>query len=249
MDSINWSQDLGNTSHDRTTTSYISSSSFNSGGGSSSFEGFPSFQSFSEPSFTSHTESYSSNSSATFYLASVSNGHVLAHQENSRPSGVVVENKGDRGDEQKWTVEYGDEPNTIALKCAANDKYLHCFEGKSWGKVGTGDKQWWKISNDDVSAPGACRIGPVDFPDVYLNHHSGNTVRRGAAGAKVHMYKWEVSVRGKLKLGRIESLTHVASKTTNVTPRGTSSIPRRASSQRVQLLRAVAPPRQTSTRS
>ena len=249
MDSINWSQDLGNTSHDRTTTSYISSSSFNSGGGSSSFEGFPSFQSFSEPSFTSHTESYSSNSSATFYLGSVSNGHVLAHQENSRPSGVVVENKGDRGDEQKWTVEYGDEPNTIALKCAANDKYLHCFEGKSWGKVGTGDKQWWKISNDDVSAPGAYRIGPVDFPDVYLNHHSGNTVRRGAAGAKVHMYKWEVSVRGKLKLGRIEWLTHVASKTTNVTPRGTSSIPRRASSQRVQLLRAVAPPRQTSTRS
>ncbi|GAB7327356.1 hypothetical protein MBLNU13_g11229t1 [Cladosporium sp. NU13] len=190
MDSINWPQNLSNTSNNQTTTSYTSSS-FNSGGGSFSFEGFPSFQSFSEPSFTSHTESYSSNSSTTFYLASVSNGHVLAHQENSRPSGVVVENKGDRSDEQKWTVEYGDEPDTIALKCAANDKYLHCFEGKSWGKVGTGEKQWWKISNDDVSAPGACRIGPVDFPDVYLNHHSGNTVRRGAAGAKVHMYKWE----------------------------------------------------------
>jgi hypothetical protein len=208
MDSSNWPQSISDTSNNRTTTSYTSSSSFNSGGGSSTFEGFPSFQSFSQPSFTSHTESYSSNSSnssTAFYLASVSNGHVLAHQENSRPSGVVVENKGDRGNEQKWTVEYGDEPNTIALKCAANDKYLHCFEGKSWGKVGTGDKQWWKISNEDVSAPGACRIGPVDFPDVYLNHHSGNTVRRGAAGAKVHMYKWEVSVRKKL--GRVKLLT------------------------------------------
>ena len=244
MDSINWSQNLGDTSNNRTTTSYTSSSSFNSGGGTSSFEGFPSFQSFSEPSVTSYTESYSSSSSTTFYLASVSNGHVLAHQENSRPSGVVVENKGDRSDEQKWIVEYGDEPDTIALKCAANNKYLHCFEGKSWGKVGTGDKQWWKISNDDVSAPGACRIGPVDFPDVYLNHHSGNTVRRGAAGTKVHMYKWEVSAREKL--GRVESLTHVASKTTNGTPRGTLSIPQRASSRRLQLFRIV-PPKQVST--
>ena len=244
MDSINWSQNLGDTSNNRTTTSYTSSSSFNSGGGSSSFEGFPSFQSFSEPSVTSYTESYSSSSSTTFYLASVSNGHVLAHQENSRPSGVVVENKGDRSDEQKWIVEYGDEPDTIALKCAANNKYLHCFEGKSWGKVGTGDKQWWKISNDDVSAPGACRIGPVDFPDVYLNHHSGNTVRRGAAGAKVHMYKWEVSAREKL--GRVESLTHVTSKTMSGTPRGTLSIPQRASSRRLQLFRRV-PPKQVST--
>ena len=247
MDSINSPQNFNDGSNNQTTTSYTSSSSFNSGGGSSSFEGFPSLQSFSEPSLTSHTESHSSNSSTTFYLASVSNGHVLAHQEDSRPSGVVVENKGDRGDEQKWTVEYGDELDTIALKCAASDKYLHCFEGKSWGKVGTGEKQWWKISNDDVSAPGACRIGPVDFPEVYLNHHSGDTVRRGAAGAKVHMYKWEVS--SCKKLGREESLTCAASKTTNVTPRGTSSIRRRASSQRLQLLRAVAPPRQISTRS
>lgn len=247
MDSTNRPQSFGNGSNNHTTTSYTSSSSFNSGGGSSSFEGFPSFQSFSEPSFTSHTESHSSSSSRTFYLASVSNGHVLAHQENSRPSGVVVENKGDRGDEQKWIVEYGDEPNTVALKCAANDKYLHCFEGKSWGKVGTGDKQWWKISNDDVSAPGACRIGPVDFPDVYLNHHSGNTVRRGASGAKVHMYKWEVSVHEKLS--RVGILTHVPSKTTNVTLRGTSPTHQRALGQQHRALRLAAPPKQISTRS
>jgi hypothetical protein len=183
----------------------------------------------------------------TFYLASVSNGHVLAHQENGRPSGVVVENKGDRGDEQKWTIEYGDEPNTVALKCAANDKYLHCFEGKSWGKVGTGDKQWWKISNDDVSPPGACRIGPVDFPDVYLNHHSGNTVRRGAAGTKVHMYKWEVSV--PKERDRMSQLTPISSKITNVILRGTSPILTRALTHQLRLLRTVVPPRLTLTQS
>ena len=194
MDSNNWSQSFNDGSDGQTRTTFTSSSSYNSSGGPSSFEGFPSFKSLSQPSFTSHSESYSTDSSKTFYLASVSNGHVLAQQENGRPSGVVVENRGDRGDEQKWTIEHGDEPNTIALKCAANGKYLHCYEGKSWGKVGTGEKQWWKISNDDVSAPGACRIGPVDHPDVFLNHHSGNTVRRGAAGTKVHMYKWEVCV-------------------------------------------------------
>ena len=249
MDSSNWPQSSSNSSNNHTTTSYTASSSFNSGGGSSSFEGFPSFQSFSGPSFTSHTESHSSTSSTsstTFYIASVSNGHVLAHQENNRPSGVVVENKGDRGDEQKWTVEYSDEPNNIALKCAANDKYLHRFEGKSWGKVGTGDKQWWRISNDDVSAPGACRIGPVDFPDVYLNHHSGNTVRRGAAGAKVHMYKWEVGVRKEAQ-GDVTA-NKTPSKTTNGTHHGTSPIHQRASSRQLRLLRTAAPPKQTSTR-
>jgi hypothetical protein len=248
MDSTNWPANFGNNSNSSTTTSYTSSSS--TGGGSSSFEGFPSFSSFSQPSFTSHTESHTSNSSnstMTFYLASVSNGHVLAHQENGRPSGVVVENKGDRGDEQKWTIEYGDEPNTVALKCAANDKYLHCFEGKSWGKVGTGDKQWWKISNDDVSPPGACRIGPVDFPDVYLNHHSGNTVRRGAAGTKVHMYKWEVSV--PKERDRMSQLTPISSKITNVILRGTSPILTRASTHQLRLLRTVVPPRLTLTQS
>jgi hypothetical protein len=196
MDSSSWQQKFGSSPDGQTRTSFTtSSSSFNSGGGSSSFEGFPSFQSLSQvarPSFSA--ESYSTDSSKTFYLASVSNGHVLAHQEDSHPTGVVVENKGDRGDEQKWTVECGDESNTIALKCVANGKYLHCFEGKSWGKVGTGDKQWWKISDDNVTAPGACRIGPVDYPDVFLNHHSGNTVQKGKRGTKVHMYKWEVRV-------------------------------------------------------
>jgi hypothetical protein len=201
MDSSSWPQNFGNGSGGQTRTSYTtSSSSSNNNGALSSFEGFPSFKSLSQPSSFSKIESFSSdstNSSKMFYLASVSNGHVLAHQENSRPSGVVVENKGDRGDEQKWTIEYGDDSNTVALKCAANGKYLHCFEGKSWGKVGTGDKQWWKISDADVTAPGACRIGPVDYPDVFLNHHSGNTVRIGAGGTKVHMYKWEVSVCSK----------------------------------------------------
>ena len=250
MDAGNWPQNFGNGSDSHTTTSYTSSSSFNNGGSPSSFEGFPSFKSFSQPSFTSHTQSYSSSSSSSkkFYLASVSNGHVLAHQENGRPSGVVVENKGDRGDEQKWTIEYGDESNTIALKCAANDKYLHCFEGKTGGKVGTGDKQWWKISNDDVSPPGACRIGPVDFPDVYLNHHSGDTVRRGASGTKVHMYRWEVSVRSKHDR-MLRTLTGTSSKTTNATLHGTSPILQRVLTHRLRPLQVEVLPRQTSTQS
>lgn len=135
--------------------------------------------------------------SKAFYISSVSNGHVLAHKADSRPSGVVAENKGDRGQEQKWTIEYGDEANTIALKNEASGTYLHCYEPKSFGKVGTGEKQWWRISDDDVSPPGACRLCPVDNPDVFLNHHSGNNVRRGATGAKVHMYRWEVSHQTK----------------------------------------------------
>ncbi|KAM0713459.1 hypothetical protein Q7P37_010421 [Cladosporium fusiforme] len=192
MSSSNWPQ-FDNSADGQSSRSFHTSSSsqsYNTGNGSSSFEGFPSFG--SQPSYSSYTSSsYSMSDSKTFYISSVSNGHVLAHKADGRPSGVVAENKGDRGQEQNWTIEYGDEPNTIALKNAASGTYLHCQEPKSFGKVGTGDKQWWKISDDDVSPPGACRLCPVNNPDVFLNHHSGNHVRRGATGAKVHMYKWE----------------------------------------------------------
>jgi len=130
--------------------------------------------------------------SKAFYISSVTQGHVLTSQPSGNPSGVVVQNKGEGGDREKWTVEVGDEPNVVALKNASNGQYLHANGGKSWAAVGTGEKQWWKISDDGVNAPGACRLSPVPYPDVYLNHFNGQVARNGRP-IKVHMWKWEVS--------------------------------------------------------
>jgi hypothetical protein len=43
-----------------------------------------------------------SESNKAFYITSVSNGHVLANQPSSRPSGVVASNCGDKGNDEKW---------------------------------------------------------------------------------------------------------------------------------------------------
>jgi hypothetical protein len=129
--------------------------------------------------------------SKAFYITSVSNGLVLAHQPSGKPSGVAVENKGDGGDREKWTVEAGDQPNVIALKNVSSGEYLHANDGKNWATVGTGAKQWWKISNDNVTAPGACGLSPVEYPNVFLNHFQGKPARQFKDQIKVHMWKWE----------------------------------------------------------
>jgi hypothetical protein len=130
--------------------------------------------------------------SKAFYITSVSNGLVLADQPSGTPSGVVVENRGD-SDREKWIVEAGDEPNVIALKSASNGQYLHADGGRNYAAAGTGGKQWWKMSSDDVTAPGACRLSPVEYPNFFLNHFQGKPARRGRDQIKVHMWKWEAS--------------------------------------------------------
>lgn len=128
-----------------------------------------------------------------FYLTSVAAGLVLAHSPNGNPSGVVAQNEGDQDQAQKWTVEYGDQPDTIALRCCGNGEYLHANGGDCWATVGTGAKQWWKTSKEGVTPPHACRLSPVEYPRVYLNHFQGLRVPIGHPGMKVHMWVWEVS--------------------------------------------------------
>ncbi|KAL1608359.1 hypothetical protein SLS60_003300 [Paraconiothyrium brasiliense] len=125
-----------------------------------------------------------------FYLASVAHGHVLARSPNGQPSGVVAQNRGDQDAPQKWVAEPGDEQNVIALRCLSNNEYLHANGGTNWSTVGTGEKQWWKLSNNNVTAPGACHLSPVDYPGVFLNHFQGIRVAKSQS-MKVHMWQWE----------------------------------------------------------
>ncbi|KAJ4353976.1 uncharacterized protein N0V89_005708 [Didymosphaeria variabile] len=125
-----------------------------------------------------------------FYLASIAHGHVLARSPNGQPSGVVAQNRGDQDAPQKWVAESADEENVIALRCLSNNEYLHANGGTNWSTVGTGEKQWWRLSNNNVTAPGACHLSPVDHPGVFLNHFQGIRVAKGQS-MKVHMWQWE----------------------------------------------------------
>lgn len=128
----------------------------------------------------------------SYYLVSVGTGHVLAQNKGGHhPSGVVLENKGDHDDEQKWTVEFGDRPGVVALKCVANGKYMNSPEGSSQAYVGLGDKQWWWISNDLLTPDEACRFRLLKYSDPYL-YHQGKAVEKGRSLA-VHMYAWRAS--------------------------------------------------------
>ncbi|KAK5121220.1 hypothetical protein LTR85_005386 [Meristemomyces frigidus] len=123
----------------------------------------------------------------SFYLVSVSCGLVLAPMASKNPSGVVVQNANSKDNAQQWVIEYGEQPDTFALRNCSNGDYLHADGGKSWATVGTGAKQLWKMDNNDVTPPQACRLSPVEYPKVYLNHFQGQ--RRH--NMKVHMWQWE----------------------------------------------------------
>jgi hypothetical protein len=127
----------------------------------------------------------------SYYLVGVGTGHVLAQNKEGKPTGVVLENKGDHDDEQKWTVERGDEPDVVALKSVANGKYMNCPTAALYGEVGTGDKQWWKLSNDGLTPNVACRFNLIGSPDHFL-YTNGSFLDKGQ-NLKVWMNEWKAS--------------------------------------------------------
>jgi hypothetical protein len=133
-----------------------------------------------EVALASNSKPQSTNSPKPIYISSGQTGYVLTFQQSDRPSGVVTEHKGERGDEQKWTIEYGDTPDIIALRNVANGKYLYCYEAKHGGKVGMGEKQWWKIMVIKYSPPGGCRLVPVDNPQQAFLTTLGSGVNKGS---------------------------------------------------------------------
>jgi hypothetical protein len=126
----------------------------------------------------------------TFYLVSACQGHVLAYKEKGQ-SGVVAENRGDQGDEEKWFVEQGDEPDVVAFRCAANGKYLNA-DPVRYANAGTGDRQWWKISFEGVRTPGTCRLHVVGSPALFLHNVDNFVLDPNQNGNQVRMFEWEV---------------------------------------------------------
>lgn len=123
------------------------------------------------------------------YLTSVDHGFVLTHNENGKPWPLTAGYAGDRVDAEKWLVEHGDEPNTVALKSVVNGKYL-TGEPKDRGNVTTSDaKQWWIVQhdNDEVRPPGAYRLHLVGSPKYWLKVDPQGSFWRGQNGWRVLM--------------------------------------------------------------
>ena len=127
----------------------------------------------------------------SYHLVGIGTGHVLAVRKESGL--VVLENKGEQDDEQKWTVEFGDEPDLVALKSVANGKYMWSREGgtNNANAVKTGDKQWWKLSNDGLTPNVACRFNLPSSPGNFIYTH-GAVLEKGKEHS-AHMREWTVS--------------------------------------------------------
>ena len=126
-------------------------------------------------------------------LVSVANGHFLSQGE-----AELVARQPDQNDKtQRWTIEFGEDEKTIALKNVGTGKYMLARGGHASALTNTGDKQWWQWSTDDVKARGAVRLNPKEYPQAYLNHFQGVRVGVGHPGIKVHMWPWDV---GELEL-------------------------------------------------
>jgi hypothetical protein len=138
-------------------------------------------------SSTIHVRISSMSSSKPVYLVNSWKGRVVTQHEKNYPSGVVLEHAGFKGDEQKWIPEFGDEPDTVALKSVSNGKYMHAI-GEQYKIAGTGEKTWWKMSYDEVRIPGAFRLSVAGYPEAIVLE----TQSWDGTEVKLAMSRWKV---------------------------------------------------------
>jgi hypothetical protein len=131
----------------------------------------------------------------SYYLVGIGTGHVLAKNTKEKSGRIVLENKGEEDDEQKWTVEFGDEPDLVALKCVADGKYMNSPEIGVKDNAGVtlgDDKQWWKVTNDNLTPNVACRFNVASSPGQFIYTH-GSVLEKGQHHT-AHMRDWTASV-------------------------------------------------------
>jgi hypothetical protein len=156
------------------------------------------------------------------YLVSTAYGGVVTQQADGYPSGVVMERRGIKDDEQKWILEFGEEPDTVALKNVANDKYMSA-SGENYKPVGTGEKTWWKMWYSDVSTPGAFRLSVASGPDENCIEIQTDQNKKD----KVILFTWRVCLLplcNNAWQGFLANMSSYSKITANAGVRSTSSI-------------------------
>jgi len=81
------------------------------------------------------------------YLVAVSGGQVVDKQN------TLLDKFANGNKSQHWTIEYGADPNQVAFQNVGNGAWLRAFSGAAYGKIDTGEKQWWTLS--DGPSPGS----------------------------------------------------------------------------------------------
>jgi hypothetical protein len=147
------------------------------------------------------TSAQKERDSKLMHLSAVRDGYVLTYREKGNHA-LVVSLAGDNGNDEKWIVEYGNEPNTVALKCAANGKYLTGVR-KHRGECSLRDEvEWWNVvhDNDKARSPGSYLLSMVGSPEFFLNVMQSTTPGPGKDGSEVMMFEWSVSSCSRLGL-------------------------------------------------
>lgn len=127
-----------------------------------------------------------------FNIVSAARGLCLTQSPTNSPSGVVANHWDPEDKKQRWVIEYG-ENDAIALLNLGNNQYLNAKGNYAGAQVGTGEKQWWRISRESVTGPALVRLSPVPHPNVILNHFQGLNTPKNGNGMTVHMWPWDVS--------------------------------------------------------
>jgi hypothetical protein len=125
----------------------------------------------------------------SFYIVTVAGGKCL---ENTQGAKGVLDCLPKDASSQHWTIETGDDENTVAFKSCADGQYLRNNEPTkvNWGKIGVGEKQWWTLEKG--STPGSCliRSNACTSGASYLNDFQG----RYQDSNYVHMWQMEASM-------------------------------------------------------
>ncbi|OQO10071.1 hypothetical protein B0A48_04427 [Cryoendolithus antarcticus] len=116
-----------------------------------------------------------SSSSGAIYIIAVGGGTVVTKANNG-----LFDKNANGSASQHWTVEYGEGENIVAFQNAETGQWLHCFAGNGYGKIDTGEKQWWTLE-EGPGSPGSYWLKSNDFPNAYLcnaygAHADGNKV-------------------------------------------------------------------------
>ncbi|OQO06677.1 hypothetical protein B0A48_08464 [Cryoendolithus antarcticus] len=133
-----------------------------------------------------------SSSTGAIYIIAVGGGTVVTKANNG-----LFDKNANGSASQHWTVAYGDSENIVAFQNAETGQWLRCFAGNGYGKIDTGEKQWWTLE-EGPGSPGSYWLKSNDFPNAYLCNAYG----AHADGNKV--YAWP---KERVKLNWTHALT------------------------------------------
>lgn len=123
----------------------------------------------------------------SFYIVTVAGGKCL---ENTQGAQGVLDCLPKDKSGQHWTIETGEDENTVAFQSCVDGQYLRNNEPNkiNWGRIGMGEKQWWTLEKGHTPGSWLIRSPECKAGASYLNDFQGKYQDRNY----VHM--WQMNV-------------------------------------------------------